>query len=571
MQRRFMKPAISLAVAAFLAASAGAKTVYVNRGAPGNVHDGASWGTAFLKISDALSAQSTENGDEIWVASNTYSENVVIGKSVALYGGFSGSESERNQRDVQNQVTLISATSDTATVLKCQAPGVIVDGFTIAFGYYGVQLLEPAEMRNNTIRNNYWGMYIRSEVTLTGNAVTQNSTVGVFLIQALVRMSGNTVTHNGENGIYVWMSDLTASGDTIANNGHNGVYLSAGQATIQKSTLASNSRRGIEVESGTLTVRESVLSSSLQDGIRVRAGAATLRDSEFANNGGEGCLITGGSALLDRNSIHDNAGQGVRVESSVVIMTRNTIRANGWNGVFVVSGTVDIARGHIAGNNLQGVGVYGGKVSIRSNLITGNRDDGVYVPGGHADLTSNTIVANKSEGVVVSATASMTNNIIAGNEGTGVIRDVSATIDPFSHNNVWGNVPSDYANFTPPGGQGVLSVNPEFVDSTRGDWRLKAGSPCVDTGNNSVVTPGETDQDGRPRLVGPRVDIGAYEFPGLFTLEDVRRAMLIADGQAEATPADASRLGIVDPLTSGIDLRDAARLARKAAGVEPNP
>ncbi|GAG81043.1 unnamed protein product [marine sediment metagenome] len=46
-----------------------------------------------------------------------------------------------------------------------------------------------------------------------------------------------------------------------------------------------------------------------------------------------------------------------------------------------------------------------------------------------------------------------------------------------------------------------------------GDYHLLEDSPCIDTGDpNYIAEPNETDLDGRPRIIGGRIDMGAYEY-----------------------------------------------------------
>jgi len=48
---------------------------------------------------------------------------------------------------------------------------------------------------------------------------------------------------------------------------------------------------------------------------------------------------------------------------------------------------------------------------------------------------------------------------------------------------------------------------------TFGDYHLRSDSPCIDAGDlNSISEPNETDLDGRSRILGGQIDIGAYEY-----------------------------------------------------------
>ena len=58
-----------------------------------------------------------------------------------------------------------------------------------------------------------------------------------------------------------------------------------------------------------------------------------------------------------------------------------------------------------------------------------------------------------------------------------------------------------------------MVADPLFADGASGNYRLKAGSPCIDAGWRPWVE-GETDVDGMPRWQGGGIDLGAYEALG---------------------------------------------------------
>jgi len=59
---------------------------------------------------------------------------------------------------------------------------------------------------------------------------------------------------------------------------------------------------------------------------------------------------------------------------------------------------------------------------------------------------------------------------------------------------------------------GVCNIcdNPLFVSSINNNWRLQPTSPCINAGTNAYA-PLPWDLDGSPRIIGGRVDMGAYE------------------------------------------------------------
>ena len=59
-------------------------------------------------------------------------------------------------------------------------------------------------------------------------------------------------------------------------------------------------------------------------------------------------------------------------------------------------------------------------------------------------------------------------------------------------------------------GENNISEYPLFVNAEAGNYRLANGSPCIDAGYDSLAR-GEYDLEGRSRILGEHVDIGAYE------------------------------------------------------------
>ena len=79
----------------------------------------------------------------------------------------------------------------------------------------------------------------------------------------------------------------------------------------------------------------------------------------------------------------------------------------------------------------------------------------------------------------------------------------------------WGGTAASfqYTCTTPdPVGTETFADDPRFVDPAAGDFRLQAGSPCINTGLTLEGMTAETDLSGGRRVWQRFVDLGALEY-----------------------------------------------------------
>jgi hypothetical protein len=151
---------------------------------------------------------------------------------------------------------------------------------------------------------------------------------------------------------------------------------------------------------------------------------------------------------------------------------------------------------------------------IRNCLIVGNAEYGIYAQGSPVRIYNNTICLNGKSGIyLLTPWPNIFNNLIA-NNSIGISSNDPYLSDLIAFNNIWNNT----TNCADTGGNilgqnGNVSIDPLFVGGDTFDYHLKPDSPCIDTGNpNYIVEPDDTDLDGDPRVMGGRIDIGAYEY-----------------------------------------------------------
>src|SRR5258705_12683690 len=154
-------------------------------------------------------------------------------------------------------------------------------------------------------------------------------------------------------------------------------------------------------------------------------------------------------------------------------------------------------------------------VTIRNNVVQNSQmgivlgtwysnTDGSSVYNIHA--FNNTFYSNGT-GILVrpmtSASVSWENNIFA-NNGTAYVNTLNWNPGTANYNLYFGG--------TGPGTNSV-TLNPLFNNALAGDFSLQPTSPAINAGDPSTSAPvvGAADFAGNPRILGGRIDIGAYE------------------------------------------------------------
>jgi parallel beta-helix repeat protein len=309
----------------------------------------------------------------------------------------------------------------------------------------------------------------------------------------------------------------------------------------------------------------------------VTYGASPVISHNLFRDVGTAIANLEGSPLIVSNTM-SNLDYGLNSAGGSPVVLGNRISGYRQNGVdYGYSGPLGypaiVNNVFEDGDLLFAVNLEGGDSYVAGNLMTGSRG-GVWVQLGITTIVNNTIVGNHW-GLSLSSAVdyhTVANNIVAFNWG-GVSTSKESTGDSLvMHSNcVYGNSEYDYNNMKDATGfQGNVSADPQFVNNG-GDYGLSATSPLIDAGDDAFAPVDYPDLDGHPRIQGAHVDLGAYERAegGTITLADAAGALRIFSGLSTVPPALAARLD-VEP-GGGVDIRDATRLARKAAGLDANP
>jgi hypothetical protein len=226
--------------------------------------EGFTWAQAKRTVQAAIDAAGPQGGD-VWVQQGIYCENLLLRPFVHVYGGFSGTEASRIERDASAHRSVLDGGGQGSVVtVRAGHRVATLDGFTIRGGSAeyggGICLLYASPfISNNILMDNVasregGGMYLQGSCAwVAGNTVrggTAEYGAGVYDEASRATfinnvMSGNATSGYG-GGMFLRWSQSSVIGNTIAGNSalHGGglyFYACASNLILANSIVAFNS------------------------------------------------------------------------------------------------------------------------------------------------------------------------------------------------------------------------------------------------------------------------------------------------------------------------------------------
>jgi len=337
-------------------------------------------------------------------------------------------------------------------------------------------------------------------------------------------------------GIYCNYSSPKITGCTISANTSirwdgGGVYCRNGSSPmITNCTIAHNSAQyggGIKfVSNSNATISNCTISGNSAEwggGINCFTSTPTIINCAIKGNSGAGIYCSGSikSPTIINSTVTGNGGAGIHCHGACATISSCAINANMGSGIYCTGrdNSTLVNCSVLANSGENGGGIHCGYseiFTIRNCVVTGNSatasGGGIYCSDLANLVISNCIIWDNtaSHGPQMALTGGRDNayfsavwtnySDIEGGESE-IYVEIGCALD-------WGpgNIDADPCFVDP----GCWDTNGVWIE---GDYHLLTSSPCVNTGDpNYIAEPNEMDLDGRPRVIGGRIDMGAYEY-----------------------------------------------------------
>lgn len=151
---------------------------------------------------------------------------------------------------------------------------------------------------------------------------------------------------------------------------------------------------------------------------------------------------------------------------------------------------------------------------ISSGFVQAERGAGIQVGNGTGNQIYNNVIYGGAGGaaIIIYKPAKVINNIVYDNVGDGIVFAYGGDGSEARSNIFWGITGARW-NIPPAIESNNITINPNFVNASIGDFHLQSDSPAINAGID-LSSLFEVDFDGNNRTDYPGFDIGAFEFIG---------------------------------------------------------
>ena len=357
------------------------------------------------------------NGSHIFVYNGSYTENVVIDKSITLEG---------EGMDVVG----VSAESF-GNVFKIETSWVNISGFTLKDSYSsGVYLYEAdhCNISNNNASNNGDGicLYSSSNNTLQNNIASDNNN-GIRLHSSSNNtLSGNTMSENRRNfKIYGdGISHYTQSIDASNTVDGRPIYYWIDQVNDQ---IPDDAGFVGVVNSTNITVKDLRLTNNHQGVLFAYSKNSRIVNVTTLNNDYGIYLLSSINNTLQKNNVSNSIDGGIYLLSSINNTLQNNIVSDNWYyGIYIHKSNYNNISNNIVKDNYRNWGYDGRAIYINDysehNTITDNTIEhntyGIFIDSGSGNNTVHTnVVKDNRDGVYVTSGYNLIyNNYILSNK-----------------------------------------------------------------------------------------------------------------------------------------------------------
>jgi predicted outer membrane repeat protein len=398
------------------------------------------------------------SGDRIFIAAATYTESLVVTKSLQFIGVGGPLVSGGGTNRVFSVTAGVDVTMDGLTVTRGWLSGsTAADGAGAGIYNSGNLTLTTTVITNNVASSAFvntggGGIYNAAPgvLRLFGSSVISNAGYqggGLHVAGGTVMLDHSSVFSNvvtnamaAGGGLYIAgaatavtvTNNSTIAGNRAAgtSNTGGGVHVAAGVLNVISSTVTNNVVNGLgggfylypgvsaNVTASTVFSNAAGTASNHNGGGIYSLGAVTLTNSTVTNNraGGYGGgvyqfgngLTIAGSAITSNTATYSGGGFYMAASAAAqALLTDSVVASNTANsgaGVYAVAQmTLTVAGGSVHNNtsNTDGGGLYAAgaltltDVSVYSNQANGGRGGGIYV-GGAATLAGGALYRNSS-------------------------------------------------------------------------------------------------------------------------------------------------------------------------------